>query len=195
MAASDRGTEGKKDEEAYSIHAKSSLSKAVFHAKQSADLLKHYREWYGLKICPPFIVQPAQIGCFVLIDDMRESSISTHEAPTTTNTEDGRLSRTNLAFEECFRVLLACGMQFMLSRGIARMVLRTAADLGVKLPQGVTEMIKSITQFAWRPTDRLHINSVYPNPLLASNSRDTKLYMEEMLAEWEALNFDTVDTG
>ncbi|KAK4634876.1 hypothetical protein CLAFUW4_00492 [Fulvia fulva] len=52
------------------------LLQALSHARQGSRLLKDFRETYGLRLVPPFVVQPAQIGSLLLLEHLDLDPIS-----------------------------------------------------------------------------------------------------------------------
>lgn len=94
------------------------------------------------------------------------------------------MENVGTAFEECFRYLLASGMQQMLPRAIARMVYHTARQLAVELPMLVQSTLQLVSNTAWRPSEVRMLSSVYPN---YATEGDT---LEDMLRKWEELTVE-----
>ena len=155
------------------------------YALQAAYLCRDFGSEYGWKIVPPYIPQQTTSAIFIFIQEMREASDDMVEDASAT-------SEVERAFEDCFRCLLGCGVQQMLSRGIARMIYHTTMKLALKLPRRAEDMLQIVAETAWQPDDLQYLDSIFPNPIIASSSKasDKELRMGTLLKEWEG---DVVD--
>lgn len=140
---------------------------ALQHAFDVTALLRDYRECYGLGLITPCVFQSATIAAFTFLEDLRaRDPHAHHRSPTGKHRFDSHsaeMSDSSLGFEECFRCLLAGGMQMMLPRAVTRAVLSTAKDMNVRLPDAVYGMLRLMTSAAWQPSDVRRLSSFYPN--------------------------------
>ena len=154
------------------------------YAVRIASLLRDFRETYSLKVTLPFIFQCEAYASFGLLHRIRRLD----EAD-----DSGELSSKRAefgeAFEESLRCLLGTGTQMMMARGVARMVIRTAQDYGVKLPANVIAVLSAFG--TWQAKDMAEISSSYPNMAIASDSKfRAEAQMEEVLRKWEDLRIE-----
>ncbi len=83
---------------------------------------RHYRERYGLKFLPPFMIQSIADPAFMLVRELKESDITqlVHEQTRDCDTRESEdIEDTVTALEDCCRALLGAGLQIMLPRAIA----------------------------------------------------------------------------
>jgi hypothetical protein len=150
------------------------------YAFKAAYLSRDFGSEYGWKIASSYISQQATSAIFIFLQEMQESSTEMVQdfSPT---------SDVERAFEECFRCLLGCGVQQMLSRGIARMIYHTVTKLDLKLPGLVERMLQIVAETAWQPHDLQYLDSIFPNPIIASSSKTPEKdhRMGSLLKEWE----------
>lgn len=75
----------------------------------------------------------------------------------------------------------------MLSRGIARMIYHTTMKLELNLPRLVERMLQIVAETAWHPSDWQYLDSIFPNPIIASSSKAAEKdhRMGTLLKEWE----------
>ena len=127
-----------------------------------------------------YIPHQVTSAIFIFLQEMQESSSDMVEDLSPTTEIEG-------AFEECFRCLLGCGVQQMLSRGIARMIYHTVTKLDLRLPRLVERMLQIVAEVAWQPSDLQYLDSIFPNPLIGSPSRigETDQRMGTLLKVWE----------
>jgi hypothetical protein len=150
------------------------------YAFKAAYLSRDFGSEYGWKIAPPYISQQTTSAIFIFLQEMQESSNDMDQ-------DSSGTSDVERAFGECFRCLLGCGVQQMLSRGIARMIYHTAMKLELNLPRLVESMLQIVAETAWQPSDWQYLDSIFPNPILASRSKaaEKKHRMGTLLKEWE----------
>lgn len=152
----------------------------------AASLLQDYREAYGFKSTPAILFQLAAVAAFILLremdsdDDVVRSRLALHLHPSFTN-------NSAKAFEECLRCLMACGVQSVQPRGIARMLYHTAIKSKALLPETVKQMFHIIAETTWQPSDIHLFDSCYPNMILASKSgaEPEEYEMDSVLQKWE----------
>lgn len=164
-------------------------AKALAYAYKASNCVRDFREIYGLKVVQPFLLQNAVIGSFILLNDMKSTHPRTHHGSPPGSPRFGSPEDTRSGFEECFRLLVATGMQCMLSRGIARMVHQTARYLNVPLPDAVVQMNQAVAETSWHPSDVHQLRSSFPNwTLLRDGRKVTEEYqMADLLKKWEEL--------
>lgn len=81
------------------------------HVYQTATLVRWCREIYGFSFANPSLFHAATVALMAALPRL---------PPTTRDAAIERDPEIDLAFEECFRFLLACGMQQQFPRGLAR---------------------------------------------------------------------------
>lgn len=160
----------------------------------AATALRDFREAYGYKFTPPYIFQQATVASFILLRSLDSSYDQTRAQETSPERHGDRpITDIVIAFEECVRCLLACGVQIMLPRGIARMMYHTAIQLKMEFPKTVEQMLHIIGETLWQTSDLERFNSAYPNLVLASkrNATAEDYEMEKVLRRSEDLrSFD-----
>ncbi|KAF2719516.1 hypothetical protein K431DRAFT_286635 [Polychaeton citri CBS 116435] len=173
-------------------------SKALNYARKAAALNRDYRETYGLKILPPWVLQSTANASFLLLMDLQRNptQVAPQSDDTPSSSRDGVRtpeSTSATAFEECFRLLIGTGVHIMESRALARMIFHTAAHLRVQLPDAVMEMIRLVAETAWQRSDMHRIRSAYPNWVLKSADGQARNdhEMEDLLKRWEAMDDET----
>ena len=149
-------------------------------AFKAAELSWDFGSEYGWKIAPLWIPHQVTGAIFIFLQEMQKSSSDMVEALSRTADIEG-------AFEECFRCLLGCGVQQMLSRGIARMIYHTVTKLELRLPRLVERMLQIVAEVAWQRSDLQYLDSIFPNPLIANNTGigEARQRMGSLLREWE----------
>lgn len=87
------------------------------------------------------------------------------------------------------RCLLACGVQQMQPRGIARMLCHTAHQLEVQLPDAVQQMLHIMAETVWQPSDVRHFDSCYPNLHIVGqvNAKEHDYEMDSILRRIEEI--------
>lgn len=153
----------------------------------AGSLLQEYREAYGFKSTPAILYQQATVAAFILVREMDNTTGVGRPAIASSS----RLSRTESnerAFEECLRCLLACGVQLVQPRGIARMLYHTVINFKTHLPETAKRMFHIITETAWQPSDVHRFDSCYPNLILAAKSGAAPgdYEMDSVLQKWES---------
>ena len=152
---------------------------ALEYALAATEILYDYRVRYGLKIILSYQIQPATIAANLFLRSMHSGWDQGLTRRLSTSGGLDRYTNVEVAFEECFRYLLASGMQQMLPRAIARMLYHTARQLQVALPFLVKSAIHSISNSSWNASDVRLLHSIYPN---YATEEDT---LENMLRKWE----------
>ena len=132
------------------------------YAMKAAYLSRDFGSEYGWKIAPPYIPQQTSSAIFILLQEMQERSADTVQSVSATVDVERE-------FEDCFRCLLGIGVQQMLSRGIARMIYHTSTELELKLPTLAERMLQIVAETAWQPDDWQYLDSIFPNPIIASS--------------------------
>lgn len=160
-------------------YAFETLIKAVSHAQACAAILRYHRETYGVKIIPPALFQTCIISSLTLLQAMQARQAAAGD-------EACRLDDLQLqdSFLECFRFLLASGLQHMVTRGVTRMLYHTSRHLNVALPPLALQMLSIAEQSAWSPSNLEQISSVHANFAVGERSGQT---MEGLLGQWEDL--------
>lgn len=179
-------------------HSEDTTNYALRHAYDVVALLRDYRESYGMGILMPSVFQSAAIAAFTFLEDLRprephEQRRSPARKPRS-DSHAAEISDSSVGFEECFRVLLAGGMQMMLPRAITRAVLSAAKDMNVKLPDAVYGMLKLMTSAAWQPSDVRRLSSFYPNWAVKGKDRKAAL-LQELLEGIEGEGESSGDGG
>ena len=160
----------------------------LLHACLAATLLCDYRNTYGLKLALPWLFQQAAVAINILLRGMQlnwERYINRAGNP---SGPAAKINDIESAFEECFHCLFAMGMQQLLPRAVARATYHTARKLKVQLPAVVQEILQSVVETVWHPSDLQMLNSMYPNRVLINHlrGRPDEYTIENMLREWEA---------
>ena len=162
-------------------------SDAIQLAHRSAQILRDFRERYGLKITPAWLLQLQAVAAGVLVADPELASPTIVTSPGTV--EHSEVIRTSAAaLEEVFRCLLGTGVEVMLARAVARMTYQTALKKKVILSQSTQSMLQIMSETAWLPSDAQMISSKYPNFATAKGYRDSEERMSQLLTKWEALD-------
>lgn len=164
------------------------LQKQVF---KMTTLVRWSREAYGYTIPNPYVYHGAAISLGVLLPKLTYCSNHGIEPEISLDNQNGSNDMIS-AFEECFRCLLACGLQQMLPRGIARMCHHTAHDLHVQLPLNVSRMVEIAADAGWRDSDTFLMDSSYPNFATEQyNLSENRVHgpgMTDLLRRWENLS-------
>lgn len=173
--------------------AKDLRRQALALTREAAAFLGDFRQRYGYKLVPPFVMHVGAMACNIQIcafekSSMRTSTVSA-EPDGGVDDQDGFRAANIDAFQECFRSVLACGLQMMLPRGLARMLYHTANRLEVELPETVQRVLAVVADAAWQPTDVLKFNSFYPNiAMVVKHLADAEDYqMSKMLRALDGL--------
>lgn len=146
----------------------------------AARNLRDFRQVYGYKITPPFLWQHATVAAFILLNDIDE--FASRQTPRTARPSERSppIVDVDVAFEECVRCILACGVQMLLPRAIARMLYLTSIQSKKQLPETVEQMMQIMAEISWQPSDLRRLNSIYPN-------QGDELGMESLLRKFEVL--------
>lgn len=132
----------------------------------------------------------AKQGTIRTIRRSSQSLLSKSASPSLEQYPDQRLANQFVHHYRCFRCLLACGLQLMLPRAIARMACLTAAQLKVRLPDAVEKLLHFFKEDAWHPSDVHQLSSAWPRwtPTNKQTSQGDAPDMENLLRQWQALD-------
>ncbi|USW46740.1 hypothetical protein Slin15195_G000590 [Septoria linicola] len=133
--------------------------KPLDHAISAGNLMRDFRQRYGLKQIPAFMFQLAGIATGSLLRGLQEMQQQSSRSKTACQNEAEIIE----AFEECCRLLLAFSMQMMLPRGITRMLHATVLKMGIRLPASVRSMLQLFGGDVWIAGDLEAFSSIYPN--------------------------------
>lgn len=150
----------------------------------AAQILREYRERYGLKITPAWLLQLQAVAAGILVLDPEVANPSTADSRTASDTS-GKISDSAAAFDEVFRCLLGAGVEVMISRAIARMTYHTALENNVVLSTSTMKLLQVMAETAWHPSDVKLINSVFPNFATTKGHHDAEERITELLNKWE----------
>lgn len=184
---STRTTTDEDDDDTYfrSQMSQERLSSSILLAHKAAEMLRDFRERYGLKVTPAWLLQLQAVTAGVLLQDPEladPTAISSPEA----NASDRSIRNSHAAFDEVFRCLLGTGVEVMIARGIARMMYHTALDRKIALSRSTRSMLQLMSNTAWRPSDLSLVSSAFPN-YAASQGQEGGERLSELLSKWEAL--------
>lgn len=162
------------------------LSSLILHAHQSAQILREFRERYGLKISPATMLQLQAVAPAVLIHDpeMTEprDNISTNDIQL-----GSAIDSSPAAMDEIFRCLLGTGVEIMNARAVARMTYHTVKKHKIVLGSSILSMLDLMSETAWRPSDVKLVKSVFPNFATIRGHDDNDERLTELLTKWETL--------
>lgn len=162
------------------------LSSAIQLAHRSVQILREFRERYGLKIAPVWFLQLEAVAAGVLVLDQELTSPTIVTSPGAAEHAD-MINTSAAALEEVFRCLLGTGVEIMIARAIARMTYKTALKQKVMLSENTQSMLRLMSETAWRPSDARLISSTYPNLATTQGYDDNEERMSELLTKWEDL--------
>jgi hypothetical protein len=141
------------------------LEVALSLARQAARILRDFRTRYGLKITPAWMLQMQAVAAGVLMLDP-ELKQSTRLAPPAAGNDD-EIYNTQSAFDETFRCLLGTGVEVMIARGIARMMVSGAETCASGLFIDADGKSSIIRQWISKSCSRsLHARRCRPCPAL-----------------------------
>ena len=163
------------------------LSNVIQLAHRSAQILRDFRERYGLKITPIWLLQLQAVAAGILVLDPELVNPTIVTSPGATEHSE-TIDTSATALEEVFRCLLGTGVEIMIARAIARMTYQTALKQKVILSQSTREMLQVMSETAWRPSDARLVSSAYPNFATTKGYDDREERMSELLTKWEALD-------
>lgn len=150
-------------------------------AYSTSSLLANYRAAYGYRNTAMFVLQSAIVAVFSLLSELRRHP---------PGPDSLAQPRTEIALEEVFRCLFACGVQMMVARGVARMAYHAAREMNCQLPPSVEELMQMLENSAWDPEDVLRIHSSLPcYSLVESTSRIEESSMTNVLRRFENVRF------
>lgn len=162
-------------------------SNVIQLAHRSAQILREFRERYGLKIFPTWLLQLQAVAAGVLVADPELANPTIITSPGATEHSE-EIKTSAAALEEVFRCLLGTGVEIMIARAIARMTYQTAMKQKVILSRNTQNMLQIMSETAWRPSDAKMISSKYPNFATTKGYGDNEERMSELLTKWEALD-------
>lgn len=173
------------DSIARSQMAEDKLLSAIQLAHKAAELLRDFRERYGLKITPAWLLQLQGVAAGILVLD--PDLAAPIELPSPGVEGHGtKIEDSHTAFDEVFRCLLGTGVEVMIARGIARMMYHTALEKKITLSHDTSSVLQIMSDTAWRPSDLSMVNSMYPNFATTKDHTDSER-MTELLSKWEKL--------
>lgn len=161
------------------------LSQAFGLAHQSAQILREFRERYGLKITPAWLLQLQAVAAGILVLDPALADPVIAMSPEAT--EEDTIHDSSSAFEEVFRGLLGAGVEVMIARAIARMSYHTARKQKIVLSKSTRNLLQVMSDTAWRPSDVNFVNSMFPNFATTKGFEDKSERMTEFLGRLEEL--------
>lgn len=161
-------------------------AEAIFYAHQAATILRDFRERYGLKISPAWLLQLLAVASGVLLDDPELSNPSNPMEPGMNEAIQGPIQDSRTAFDEVFRCLLGTSVEVMIARGIARMMYHTAIEQKVPLSNSTHTMLHIMSNTSWRPSDLSLVNSAFPNFATIGGQENIER-MTDLLVKWEKL--------
>lgn len=180
---------GEEDTELKTNTAEQYSSNVIQLAHRSAQILREFRERYGLKIYPTWLLQLEAVAAGVLVADPELANPTIVTSPSATEYSDKEeITTSAAALEEVFRCLLGTGVEIMIARAIARMTYQTALKQKVILSQSTQNMLQLMSETAWRPSDVKMISSKYPNFATTKGYGDSEERMSELLTKWEVLD-------
>lgn len=163
------------------------LSSAIQLAHRSAQILRDFRERFGLKITPIWLMQLQAVAAGVLTLDPELANPTIGTSPGAAEHAD-TIDTSAAALEEVFRCLLGTGVEIILPRAIARMTYQTAFKQKVVLSESTQSMLRLMSETAWRPSDARLISSSYPNFATTQGYDDREERMSKLLTKCEALD-------
>lgn len=168
--------------------AHDSLSKARSLAYKAAQMLRDFRERYGLKIPPPWLVQISAVAASVLILD-KDLTMPNMESDSSEDHPRRPITDSHTAFDEVFRCLLGAGVEIMIARGMARMIYHIALEQKIVLSRASRAMLQIMADTAWRPSDLSLMQSTYPDITSVSGDeeRSANRRLTELLSSWEKM--------
>lgn len=165
--------------------AEEMLSHAIPLARRAAQMLCDFRERYGLKVTPAWLLQLQAVTAGVLMLDPELSNPARVGSPKGQD-RNATGQDSHAAFDEVFRCLLGTGVEVMIARGIARMMYHTARGQKIALSQSTRAMLQIMADTAWRPSDLSRVNSIFPNFATGPGQKGSER-MSELLSKWENL--------
>lgn len=162
-------------------------SSVIQLAHRSAQILRDFRERYGLKISPAWLLRLQAVAAGVLVADPGLANPTIVTSPGAMKCSEA-IGTSAAALEEVFRCLLGTGVEVMIARAVARMTYQTAVKQKVILSQSTQNMLQIMSATAWRPSDAKMISSNYPNFATSKGYGDSEERMSELLKKWEVLD-------
>lgn len=173
------------DDNFRSMMAKEKLSGAILIAHRAAAILRDFRERYGLKVTPAWLLQLQAVTAGILLQDPELADPALITSPGA-NTSQPAIQNSHAAFDEVFRCLLGTGVEVMIARGIARMMYHTAVERNIALSPSTRSMLQLMSSTAWRPSDLSLVSSAFPN-YADSVDHERGERLSELLSRWETL--------
>jgi hypothetical protein len=164
------------------------LNEAIALAHQSAQILQEFRERYGLKITPAWVLMLQAVAAGILVLDPELVNPTLVTSPNVADLEKSTAIRdSSTAFDEVFRGLLGAGVEVMIARAVARMSYHTARRQKIVLSKSTWKMLQIMSETAWRPSDVNLVDSVFPNFATQIGHEDNPDRMTEFLGKLEEL--------
>lgn len=165
--------------------AQRKLYHAISLAHRAAQILREFREHYGLKITPPWLLHlQATTSGVLLLDPALKGSAATTVSASQDSTEE--INDSHTAFDEVFRSLLGTSVEVMVARGIARMMYHSALERNIALGPSSRQMLQIMSETGWHHSNLASMNSVLPN-FASIKGHDDRERMTELLEKWEKL--------
>ena len=166
------------------------LTRALALAYKAAQMLRDFRERYGLKTTPAWLLQLQAVAASVLVldKDLKVHTISTHDEHVAASR--GPITDSHTAFDEVFICLLGTTVEVMIARAIARMIYHTALEQKIILSRSSRTMLQIMADTAWRPSDLSLLNSAFPDFTTVSGDEESNASrgLGELLSRWEKMD-------
>lgn len=170
------------------LEAQDYLVCAIQVAIRAAQILRDFRERFGYKIVPAWLLQLQAVAADVLLFDPSLTTNPTDDtSPKGTDLDDELIGSSRAALDEVFRSLLGTSVEVMIARAIARMKYHTAIEQKVILSDSVRSMLRIMSNTAWRSSDMSSVSSMLPNFARTRGTSDDKERLTALLTKWEGL--------
>lgn len=164
------------------------LACATQVAIRAARILRDFRERFGYKIVPAWLMNLQAVAADVLLFDPSLAANPTDsDSPKAKDLDDDTINDSHAALDEVFRSLLGASVEVMIGRAIARMKYHTAIEQKVVLSKSVRSMLQIMSDTAWRSSDVNAISSMLPNFATTQGHHDDKERLTAVLSKWEGL--------
>nr|POE79506.1 nitrogen assimilation transcription factor nit-4 [Quercus suber] len=137
-------------------------SQALSLAHMAAQILSEFRQRYGLKITPAWLLQLQAVAAGVLLQAPELRIPISYQSPEDPHPEQ-IVHDSHAAYEEILRCLLGTGVQVMIARGIARMAYHTALEQKIALSPPTMSLLRIMSDTSWQPSDLALMRSTFPN--------------------------------
>jgi hypothetical protein len=162
------------------------LSQAIALSHQSAQILREFRERYGFKITPAWLLHLQAVAAAILVLDPELTDPTTVMSPKAGDV-DSTIRDSYTAFDEVFRSLLGAGVEVMIARAVTRMTYHTARKQKIVLSRRTWDILQAMSSIAWRSSDVNLVSSTFPNFATTSGYEDKTERMTEFLGKLEEL--------